>query len=210
MLQRNPNVKRLLEQDDTSAIVLKTILDEAFGEDWYDWDPVTIYLELRSVFYCEASTECIDRINAIQTIMLSGVYFESLDTFMAITNTLSDGVPSFTVFDPATGPEIAWGITEVSLMRDLIPYGPSVKLYIKKTMQHEGVTAYPAAVNKALGIKDDETIVDDLEGLEVTANSKAIDEFMNLQLKKVIADFDLLGIMNQWEQLLVKQEMMNG
>ncbi len=199
--------KELFENPEASGVVLKYALDLILGDEWYFWDPSTIYLELRSEVRAEAATEVIDKIAAIQTVMVSGVFFEKLEAFLSVCNTLAEGVPSFTVFDPVTGPELSWAVSEVALMRDLIPFGPSIKIYTDKTMKHEGISTLPEAVNNIFGKVPETAVINDIVDRSVDPNTKAIDEYMNEHLRDIIAQFDRLEAIDVFHKLIAQQEL---
>jgi len=127
-----------LESPQTMAVVLYTLLNSHYGEDWLEWDPVTIYLELREDFGAEPSSETMDRISALLIALDTGEFFSRYEAFAAITHAFNDGAPSFSMFDPVESEEIGWAITELALIRDLLPFGYSVREYIKTALQLDG------------------------------------------------------------------------
>lgn len=130
--------KQALESPETNATVLHAIVLQQYGEDWYAWDPTTVYMELRADFDADTCAEALDKLSAIQVIMSSDAVFKRLDAFLGICNTLAAGEPFFSAFDPVTLEEAAWGITEIALNRDMLPFSYSIRKYIRALMRESG------------------------------------------------------------------------
>ena len=125
-------IRKLLQAPETSATVLHAILRDKYGEEAYDWDLLTMLYEVQDDYGVDMSTAAINRWAAIQTVMTSDAFFKRLDAFLAVCNTFTVGEPYFTVFDPATVEEAAWGIAEVSLNREMLTFSPAIRSYLKQ------------------------------------------------------------------------------
>lgn len=145
-------IKAAFESNTTMTVVLMTLLRKQFGDDFYFWDPTTVFLEIKDEWGAEASTEVMDRISAGQIIMSTNQFFQDISAFLNICNTLSSGQPSFSMFDPVEPEESAWAFTEVSLMRELLPFVPMIRSYLRATLEIDGYTEedYPDVFEYAL------------------------------------------------------------
>ena len=130
--------QQILQSNDASATVVHAILRTQYGEEVYDWDPVTVAMEVQADFGCDMSATAMDRWCAMQVVMTSDAFFTRLDAFMNICNTLAEGEPAFSVFNPVTVEEMAWAISEVALNRELLPFSYAVKQYIKRCLAEDG------------------------------------------------------------------------
>jgi hypothetical protein len=126
-----------LQSTETMATVVHAIVRQQYGEPAYEWDPATVSLELRADFNAEISSPVMDRWCAMQTTLTSDAFFQRIDAFLNICNTLSSGVPTFQVFDPVTVEEAAWGLTEVALNREMLPLSNTVKNYLRTILKQD-------------------------------------------------------------------------
>lgn len=131
-------IQELLQSGETLGTVVNVIIVSNYGEEAYDWDPLTIAMELQADFEVDPSPEVMDRWCAMQILMGSDAFFKRIDAFLGVCNTLSSGEPFFSAFDPVTAEEAAWAIAEASMNRDMLDFSPTVRSYIKKRLDYEG------------------------------------------------------------------------
>jgi hypothetical protein len=138
-------IKTALESPETYATVLHAIIRRQYGDDAYDFDPLTVELELGDDFSAEIAVEAINRWSAMQVVMGSDAVFTRLDAFMGVCNSFAEGYPYFSVFDPVTTEEAAWGLAEIALNRDVLNFGYDIKTYLKRILTADGYseTRYP-------------------------------------------------------------------
>jgi len=133
-------VKQALESPESLATPLLAIVRKSFGDDAFLWDPTTIYLECRDQFAAEPAAEVMDRISAGQVALTGNGFFEDISGFLNICNTLAGGAPAFGVFDPVEPEEAAWALIEVSLLRDMLPFAPTIRDYVRTILAQDGYT----------------------------------------------------------------------
>ena len=133
-------VKQAVESQATLATPLMAIVRKSFGDDAFHWDPTTIYLELRDQFGAEPDAAVMDRISASQIVLSGNAFFQDISAFLNICNTLAGGQPAFGLFDPVEPEEAAWSLVEVSLMRDMLPFAPTVRDYVRIMLDQDGYT----------------------------------------------------------------------
>ena len=68
--------QQALESPQTLATVAHAIAKDKYGEEFYLWDPVTVYLELQADFRADVCTQVIDRLSAVQIVMTSDAFFQ--------------------------------------------------------------------------------------------------------------------------------------
>jgi len=186
--------RQALESSETTATVLRVILDEKYGESWYAWDPVTVALECQADWNADPSSESMDRICAVQAILASNAFFRRIDAFAGIVHTLNTGAPAFDAFDPVSVEEVCWAVAEVAFNRELLPFSYPVRIYIKKLLADDGYdeTSCPdllkevferdpgaAVVRKAVRTPD-----------QSDANRDNVDKYVEEQLGDLSAQFD--------------------
>lgn len=197
--------QQALQSTETAATVIHAILRDKYGEEVYDWDPATVYLEAQADFGAEMSAEAIDRWCAMQIVMTSDAFFKRLDAFMAVCNTLADGSPFFGAFNPVTVEEAAWAIAEVALNRELLPFSYAIKQYLRAVLAQDGYseTTYPAIFQEVFGPQPD---ADRLrEGLAVAGNDSNIETYINEQLGDMVVQFDRIPDLKGVDNLIMER-----
>lgn len=144
-------IAELFTSPNTTAIVLCYLLNDRFGDEFYLWEPTTIYLEIRDEWHIDPHPVCMDRISAGQVVMTTGAFFEDIGAFMAICNTFAGGAPAFTIQDRVEPHEIAWTIAEVGMFRDFRPFAPTIKDFVRLTLKLDGYgDDYPEIYDEVL------------------------------------------------------------
>lgn len=128
------------QNTEANATVLLAMLLSKYGEQALDWDPLTIRLEIQDDFRVEPASEVMNKICAMQIVMSSSDFFERIDTFINVCNSLAEGDPFFEVFTPLEPEEIAYAIATVALNRDMLPFNPTIKRYVKEVLKADGFT----------------------------------------------------------------------
>lgn len=206
-------VKRALESTETMAAVLYTILVNQYGEDWLEWDPVTIYLELREDFGAEPSSETMDRLSALLIALTTGEFFARFEAFAAVIHAFCEGAPSFSMFDPVEPEEIGWTVIELSLIRDLLPFGYSVREYIKTALHADGYSPAepPPVLGHVLEVKDPSSnIIKELAGdvsEERGIQYASFDNYIDDQMRDLAYQFHELGMSDELTRLLAEKDL---
>lgn len=197
--------QQALQTPQTLATVLHAILREQYGEEVYDWDPTTVYLEAKADFNADMCSEAIDRWSAIQVIMTSDACFKRLDAFMAVCNSLSDGSPFFTAFNPVTTEEAAWGIAEIALNREVLPFSYAVKQYLKAVLAKDGFDKgdYPDIFDEVFGAKPDTGRI--REGLAAAGNDANIGTYIREQMGDLVTQFNRIPDLSNVDNIIAER-----
>ena len=126
------------QNPEADATVLNAMLISKYGEEALDWDPVTISLEIRDDFHVQPADEVMNKICAMQVVMGSSAFFDRVDAFINVCNTLAEGDPFFEVFTPLEPEEIAFALSTVTMNRDMRPFSPTIRRYVSKVLKDEG------------------------------------------------------------------------
>lgn len=183
-------VKSLLESPATMAFTLYLVMHKKYDEEWLGWEPLTVYLELRDEFRAEPATEVMDRLSAIQLVMSTSSFYDDLYAFMGVCNTLADGSPSFDVLDPATVAEMAWAMTEIGLMREHVPFAPTIVDYMKNMLEMEGLDDDPPEILQEVVMPTPDlgdSAAEYADSILHMQNKDAVELFIDEQLALVIA-----------------------
>jgi len=126
----NLNRKRIaskLADPDTSGLVLLTIVlfefgDAVFGSDDVDqMDSAEMWADLHEIYNTWVIEENENRLNAMITGLTGGSFWQDVEVFSAVCETLIDGDLGDDVgfmFDNLSAVEIMWGMLEMSVALD--------------------------------------------------------------------------------------------
>lgn len=126
------------QNPDADATVLLSMLVGKYGEEALDWDPFTVFLEIRDDYHVSPADAVMNKICAMQIVMSSSDFFERIDTFTNVCNSLSEGDPFFKVFTPLGTEEIAFALATVAMNRDMLPFSNTIRRYVKKVLKADG------------------------------------------------------------------------
>jgi len=200
-------VRIALESSETVATVIHSIIRERYGMPAYDWDVLTVYLELKEDFRAEPSSETMNRWAALQTVMTSDAFFARLDAFLSVANTLAAGEPYFQVFDPVTVEEAAWTIAEVSMNRELLPFSYAIKQYLKQILRDDGYTHdYPAVFDHVFEPEETPSLRKTLQEIRRTENHDNVEAYIDDQLRDMISQFNKIPSLSNMDEILLQGE----
>ena len=204
-MQDTSEIKSALQNPETSATLINAILTRQYGEEWLNWDPLTVYLEIKSDYKIDPPAEILDRLAAIQVIKTSDAFFKRLDAFIAICTTLSSGDPYFAAFDPASVEEVAWGISEVALLRDMLPFSYAIRYYIKQILRDDGYTEanYPESIKMAFDPTPTSKEVKKAM-LAGDMNRDNVEQYVDENLKDLIYQFNKIPSMSRVDDFIFK------
>ena len=148
---RNERLAEIVTNEETLASTLLLACVDMFSTEFFDWETETFDIECRRAFGVELPDENRDKVWALVTALATNLFYVSLESFIPICNSLNGSEADFAHYDPITGEEAAWGITEV-LLHDPAEKGENtgdrftheIKSYIALTLSSEGVTTPPS------------------------------------------------------------------
>lgn len=149
-LTRKAQLHAIATDDEMLATPLLVLCIDTFGTEFFEWEPATFDLECAAHFGTQLSDSNRDKVWALVSVLTTDLFYKSLETFIPIANVLNGAQADFDTYDPVTGEEAAWAITEVFLVD---PPGEAdkgrkfsheIRRYIGETLRSEGITAPPA------------------------------------------------------------------
>lgn len=130
--------QEMWQNPEADATVLNAMLISKYGEEALDWDPLTIQMEIKDDFGVSPASEVMDKICAMQIVMGSSAFFDRVDAFRNVVNTIANGQPFFQTFTPLQAEEIAIAIATVGMNRDMLPFNPSVRELVRISLMGDG------------------------------------------------------------------------
>lgn len=200
--------RQALESPDTFASVIHAIIIQQYGEAAYDWDALTIAMEVKQDFDADISPQALDRFCALQVVMANDSFFKRVDAFMGICNTLTEGSPFADMFNQVTTEELAWGIAEVSLNREILPISYGVRKYIQVTLKNDGYPEgnYPSILEEFMTESAPKSS-DIRKGLADLANRDNINVFIDGQLHDLVHQFNKIPSLRSVDDIILRRDM---
>lgn len=203
--------KMALESPQTLATVVHAIVLDQYGEQAYDWDPVTVAMELKDDFKADICTPAMDRWCALQVVMGSDAFFKRLDVFLNVCNTLASGAPSFEMFDPVTSEEAAWAVAEVAMNRDVLPFSYPIQMYMRQQLTADGFDVdsgdLPPVFAEMFERNPDEgRIRGKGTGLAADANARNIEQYLLEQLFDMDVQFNRIPDLSRIDDILANDK----
>ena len=130
--------REMWQNPEADATVLNAMLLTKYGEESLDWDPITIQMEIQADFGVTPASEAMDKLCAMQIVMGTGDFFGRVDAFRNIVNTIANGQPFFQTFTPLQAEEIALALATVGMNRDMLPFAPAVREYVRLSLKGDG------------------------------------------------------------------------
>lgn len=132
----------LFNKDFVPVTAYVRLLDKAFGTDWREWEPETLWQVTHGRFG-EVKDTAKSAIQAARTVMVNDLYFEDLNAFEDITLGLNNLIPNFMVIEVCSPAEILYGYRIVHQLRPMRDFTDEVKGYIQACFKEAGQVVYP-------------------------------------------------------------------
>jgi hypothetical protein len=108
--------KEYFERPETFATSLLLLILDQYGTEPFDWDPQTLQLELEGDFGVKIPPKNIDKLHALITALTTDQFYRDPMIFGHICDALNNQPVGFEYIPCPQPEEMAWGITEVSLI----------------------------------------------------------------------------------------------
>lgn len=198
-----------LIDDDTYVTCVMALLMDKWGTEFFDWDPLTINLQIRDEFSTEATETLMDKIGAGTALFTTNTFFNDFETFNMQCNVLNKGVASNQYTMLADLDDVLWGITEARLLLGPIfseeEFSQEIADYVGMVLSQSGFTRLPDVLKFANMPADEQQYTDE---------NLLKDDEMHLaywqsqdENKAEVEDFNkrmLLDLFDQIEQLPIK------
>jgi hypothetical protein len=152
----NKRIQEILQDRETPATALVTLVADRLGFDFLHWDPQTIQMEIKANFGVEMPHRNFNKLMAGVDLITTDKFYRVLDDFIRLCNALYNGTINVEEFDPADAAEISWGITEALLLwppdpNDQAPFDDKILGYIGQAVDDEGILNPPDVLRLGTG-----------------------------------------------------------
>lgn len=142
--------RRALADGESFGTVLFLAVAAAYGTEPLDadWEPASLYAQLRDDFRVELGGAAFARLMAATAVVVSDRFFVNLPDFLDLANALNGAGFDPTVFDPVSIDEAAWAFTEALLLRSFLDApvpaaSVDVRAYLAAQLEEEGMLRAP-------------------------------------------------------------------
>lgn len=153
-MKNKDTIRKILEDKNTFATVLLTVLVDQYSTEFIEWDPTALALQLKDDFGVELSGMNNDRIQAACSLLTSDMFFEDPGTFISLCNAFSFDQVGGDEFIPADLDNCAWGCIEAKLMlgKDYSSkkFSSDIALYVGALLDQEGIYNPPTMLDFAI------------------------------------------------------------
>lgn len=207
-----PLAKEYVESPQVTASVLAVICNDLLTEDFLNYEVETVVDSLQSLLGATIPEENIDKIQALQTIFTTNLFYMQVPAFMAIVDALSGDGVDFDYADMPHVEDVAWAVIEVLM---LVPdedfenlFSPDVAGFIKTLLKEEGFHTPPPSLNfigelESPDIRD--TILEDITIHEAyygiqKEKMDAVEEYVAENIRKTMIAINELPLANRDEK----------
>ncbi len=192
-----------------TASVLAVICNDLLTEDFLTYEVETVVDSLQAMLGVIIPEVNVDKIQAIQTIYTSNLFYMQIPAFVAVVDALSGDGVDFDYADMPHVEDVAWAVVEV-LMN--VPdedfenlFAPDVAEFIKILLAEEGFHTPPPSLKFVGEIKSPEvrdTVLDDPiihEAYYATQKEKieAVEEYVASNIRKTMTAVNQLPLANR-------------
>lgn len=143
----------LLTEENIPATVYHLGLIKAYGTDIYEWEPETLWLELKDDYGVEPSEEVKDKIQAVLSVNQIDAFSKDCIPFRSVILALNNTDPQFEYATPIDPAEIAWGLAEISRNCNYQPeYSDDVKEFVSLCLAGNHYLGVPSEIAKYINL----------------------------------------------------------
>lgn len=142
-------VKNMFEHHDAHSLVLSAALLRKFGPVWLDWEPETIWSEIKEEFRQQTiSVHNRNKIQAVKLCHLLDTPWTEWEVFVAVCQAFNNNVPNFRVLQKPTIAQIMHAVSVMDKIRDM-KFSEEVLKFIAACFLDEGVIYLPPPIDEA-------------------------------------------------------------
>jgi len=135
------------------ALPLAAFMLDHYGTEWMQWDPAVLRDEMEMEFGQGIDEHVFEKIQTASTILGTNGFQTLLEVFVPVSILLNRDNVITDEFVPASVEDVAWGVTEASLIDPETPtegYAPDIAAYVGLILSLQGFLAPPPPLNFAI------------------------------------------------------------
>ena len=140
-------LKKVLESPEATATALTVILMDNYGTEFLDWEPDTLRIQVAEDYGADLPDNNWDKVWAVVTLMTTDLFYNSLEAFNHICNSLAGTGADFDKWDIAEPEEIMWGVAEAVLLdppdKQGYDFSHEIKQFVGLALSEYGIWRTP-------------------------------------------------------------------
>ncbi len=124
-------------------------LVKKYDRHWFEWEPETLWQTIEKDYRVSVSELARNKINAAKLIYLTDTFWKDWTVFEKVVQAFNEHIPDFFSVEPPSCAEVAWGVTEVNLMRPNIEFSDEVAAYVLAICKDAGLVLFPEELDFA-------------------------------------------------------------
>jgi hypothetical protein len=135
-------IRNLFTHHDVHPVVLQFALLRAFGIEWVDWEPETIWASVQKSFQTQISELSRAKVQAVKTCLVSIGPWESWQVFEKVIQALNNNIPRWEMMQ---APELEQLYAGVDILDSIMkrPFADEVKHYMAAAVLYADVIFVP-------------------------------------------------------------------
>lgn len=135
-------LRNLFTHPDAHPVSLDFALLKAFNQDWFRWQPETIWDEIQEEFKSQVSELTKQKIRALQACHVSPLPWTAWQVFEKVAHAFNGTLPNFTIVQMLDLEELYGAVDMMSFIHKE-KFSDEVKLYMAGTILHEDIFFVP-------------------------------------------------------------------
>jgi len=174
----------IFKHHDAHPVVLDYLLIDRFDFAWFEWEPETLWAEIRLEFQTPAVDDHVrSKIQAVKTAHITDWVWTKWEVFCPIVQALNNNIPDFKVLRK---PEPAQLLAAVDMLNDLRQeeWSREVGHFIASALLERGIALAPPPIEFAQA-SIDQYLQDENIPTDTSALRKRYDEVLDTPLEEV-------------------------
>jgi hypothetical protein len=147
IITRPVSLRNLFVHHDTHPIVLDIKLIDAYKEDWFAWEPETLWREIMSDFHTPSISDHVkSKIQAVRTIHITDWVFTKWEIFCPVIQALNNNIPDFEILRRPTVSQLFAGVDMINSIRNDEKFSQEVQQFCGAALLDEGIIAAPQPI----------------------------------------------------------------
>jgi len=137
------NSKEILSSEGSPPPALAKALHSQYGNDWLEWDPITIWAEVKDDFGIDLSEEHKNAIMALRTCMGVVAPWKEWYPFVRVVDALNGDLASIEYVAPPSIADLAYAVDLMTRLKPDIQFSDEVRRMMAITLWDHGVCWAP-------------------------------------------------------------------
>jgi hypothetical protein len=135
-------MRNLFTHPEAHPVVLQFALVKAFGTTWLDWEPATLFTEIRRSFNTDLSEHIRAKVQVVKTVLGVNAPWQRWEVFEKVIQGLNGNIPRWDIMQKPSFAELYAGVDILEVLHHE-DFGPEPQLYMTGIVLDEGLSYVP-------------------------------------------------------------------